>query len=230
MKAEVDYMNVFSSNSLLGRFMNWVFNIVILNFLWIIFSLPIITIGASTTALYYALMKYIRRDEGYVYTNFIKSFKENFKQSTILLLITVVVGFVLWVDIRIGVFFNSNTPDSPIGKILIVISMILIIIYSLICTYIFPVQAKFENKIKDNIKNALLMAIGHFGYTLLIFFFLGTFVFLTLTSKAFIGLEILCGVSLYGYITSNIFIVIFRKHLPDELEDDAKASGIDMIK
>lgn len=74
------------------------------------------------------------------------------------------------------------------------------------------------------------MAIAHLGYTLLIFFFFITFVFLTLTSKAFIGLEILCGAGLYGYITSNIYIAVFRKHLPDELKDDAEASGIDIIQ
>ena len=53
------------------------------------------------------------------------------------------------------------------------------------------------------------------------------FVLMTLTSKAFIGLEILCGVGLYGYLTANIFIHVFRKHLPNELEEDAIANGID---
>ena len=79
-------------------------------------------------------------------------------------------------------------------------------------------------------KISTYMAIAHLGYTLLIFFFFITFVFLTLTSKAFIGLEILCGAGLYGYITSNIYIAVFRKHLPDELKDDAEASGIDIIQ
>lgn len=219
-------MNIFSMNNLLGRFMNWLANIVILNFLWLIFSLPIITIGASTTALYYTLMKWIRRDEGYIHTNFVKSFKANFKQSTLIWIIISLIGFVLWLDLRIGLFFNMNYPESVMGKILIIISILLIIPFIFVFTYIFPVQAKFENRIIDNLKNSLLMAIGHLGYTLLIFFFFITFVFLTLTSKAFIGIQILCGMGLYGYITSNIFIFIFRKHLPNEIDDDAEASGI----
>ncbi|MCQ2524011.1 MAG: DUF624 domain-containing protein [Lachnospiraceae bacterium] len=222
-------MNIFSSRNLLGRFMNWVGNIVILNFLWLIFSLPIVTIGASTTALYYSTMKWIRRDEGYIHTNFIKSFKENFKQSTIMWLLMLLLGFVITLDLRIGMFFNNGQAGITMGKIMVITSILLFIPYILVLTYIFPVQAKFENSIKDNIKNAFLMSIAHFGYTLLIFFILFTFVFLTLTSKVFIGLEILTGFGLYGYMTSALFVAVFRKHLPDELVDDADAIGIDKL-
>ena len=77
-------MNIFSMDSMLGRVLYWIADIFILNILWIIFSLPIFTIGASTTALYYSMMQRQRRDESYIHKNFIKAFKENFKQSTIL--------------------------------------------------------------------------------------------------------------------------------------------------
>ena len=63
-------MNFLSSDSLLGRFFNLVFDLVIMHLIWIICSLPIFTIGASTTALYYAFMKRTRRDEGYIWKNF----------------------------------------------------------------------------------------------------------------------------------------------------------------
>lgn len=219
-------MNIFSATSLLGRFMNFVANIVILHFLWLLFSLPIFTIGASSTALYYSLMKWIRRDEGYIHTNFLQSFKSNFKQSTIIWLILLFLGSVLFLDLRIGMFFSTGN-NSMIGKAMVVSSAVMFVPYILICTYIFPIQAKFENPILYNLKNSLLMSIAHFGYTLLIFLFFIIFVLMTLTSKAFIGLEILCGVGLYGYLTANIFIHVFRKHLPNELEEDAIANGID---
>lgn len=218
-------MNIFSSTSLLGRFLNFIADLVILHFLWVICSLPIITIGASTTALYYSLMIRIRRDEGYIHRNFFKSFKQNFRQSTILWLIIILVSAVLWSDYRIGVYLNT-VSNGPMGNIFIVTTVILSIPFILICLYIFAVQAKFENKIFDNIKNALLMSIAHFGYTLLLIFISATFILLTLASTAFIGIEILCGASLYAYLTGNIFIAIFRKHLPDEIEDDKEANGM----
>ncbi len=217
-------MNIFSMDSMLGRFLYWIADIFILNILWIIFSLPIFTIGASTTALYYSMMQRQRRDESYIHKNFIKAFKENFKQSTILWLIMILVALVLFADLRIGLFFNIN-QNLLIGKIFIVVSVILMIPYLFVLLYIFPIQAKFENTIKDNLKNAILMAIGHLGYTLLLLMIVATFVVLTLFSRAFIGVEILLGVGLYAYLTSNVYITIFRKHLPDELEEDLEAIG-----
>lgn len=219
-------MNIFSTDSILGRFLNWAADIVILNFLWLICSIPIFTIGASTTALYSSLMIRQRRDEGYVHKNFFKAFKENFKQATIIWIILLVVGFILLSDFRIGLFFNSGS-GSIIGKIILVTSVIIIIPFVFLLIYIFPVQAKFHNSIKDNLKNALLMSIAHFGYTLLILFIFATFIILSIASKAFIGLEILCGASLFCYLTSNLYIMVFRKHLPDELNEDAAASGMD---
>ena len=217
-------MNIFSMDSMLGRVLYWIAYIFILNILWIIFSLPIFTIGASTTALYYSMMQRQRRDESYIHKNFIKAFKENFKQSTILWLIMILVALVLFADLRIGLFFNIN-QNLLIGKIFIVVSVILMIPYLFVLLYIFPIQAKFENTIKDNLKNAILMAIGHLGYTLLLLMIVATFVVLTLFSRAFIGVEILLGVGLYTYLTSNVYITIFRKHLPDELEEDLEAIG-----
>lgn len=217
-------MNIFSMDSMLGRVLYWIADIFILNILWIIFSLPIFTIGASTTALYYSMMQRQRRDESYIHKNFIKAFKENFKQSTILWLIMILVALVLFADLRIGLFFNIN-QNLLIGKIFIVVSVILMIPYLFVLLYIFPIQAKFENTIKDNLKNAILMAIGHLGYTLLLLMIVATFVVLTLFSRAFIGVEILLGVGLYAYLTSNVYITIFRKHLPDELEEDLEAIG-----
>lgn len=221
-------MNIFSVNSLLGRFLNLMADLIILNVLWIIFSLPIFTIGASTTALYYSMMIRIRREEGYVHTNFIKSFKQNFKQSCIIWIILMIIGFVLWFDYRIGLYFN-NIGNTTMGSVAIIISVVLLIPFILLLTYIFPVLAKFENTIKDNLKNAILMSVAHFGYTLLIIIIDASFVFLSLASKAFIGVEILFGMSLYVYITSNIFITIFRKHLPDEIKGDEEASGISRL-
>ena len=221
-------MNIFSANSLLGRFLNLIGDLVILNILWIVFSLPIFTIGASTTALFYSLMIRIRRDEGYVHTNFIKSFKQNFKQSTIIWIIMVFILFILLFDYRIGIYLNS-IGNKIAGSIFVVISIIFLIAYYLVITYIFPVQAKFENTIKNNFKNAFLMSIAHLGYTFLIFIITVSFILLSLASKAIIGIEIFLGMSLYAYLTSNIYIMVFRKHLPDEIEDDEEASGINNI-
>ncbi len=218
-------MNFLTSDSWLGRFFNLVFDLVIMHLLWIICSLPIFTIGASTTALYYAFMKRTRRDEGYIWKNFFHSFKANFRQATAIWLILLAVGTILVTDIRIGM-----AATTSLGPVMIFASSLLLVPYCLILLYIFPVQAKFENKISANIKNALLMSIANFGYTLLMLVILVTFGFCLVKSKTFIGLFIVCGVGLVTWILSNFFVIIFRKYLPDEYEEDMDATGQDINK
>lgn len=215
-------MNLFSFDSWLSRFLYFVADVMILHILWIIFSLPIVTIGASTTAVYYSGMKRIRRDEGHVSTNFMKAFKSNFKQSTIIWLLILLTGAILITDLRIGM-----AVGGVLGKFIIITCSVLLIPFFCTALYIFPVQAKFENRIIDNLKNAFLMSFSNFVYTLLLIFITVTFILLTLTSAPFIGLMIICGLGIYAYITSCIYITIFRKYLPNELKEDIEATKID---
>lgn len=214
-------MNLFSYKSMLSRFLYLVADIVTLHVLWILCSIPIITIGASTTALYYSCMKRIRTDEGYIYSNFFKSFKENFKQSTIIWLVMCIVFALLFADLSIATHINGI-----MGKIMLFTSCFLFIPVTVISIYIFPVQAKFKNTIFDNIKNAIFMSISSFPYTFLLIIIFATFLFLGLFFVPFIGLMIICGFGLYGYITSSVFVQVFRKYLKDEQEQDIEKTDI----
>lgn len=213
-------MNLFSFDSLFWRFLSIVADILTLHFLWIIYSLPIVTIGASTTALYYSCMKRVRTGEGYAAKNFRKAFRENFRQSTIIWLSLAAAALLFITDIRIGLALNST-----FGRFMMISCSLFLIPFVLLCMYIFPVQAKFENCIFDNIKNALLMSIRHFPCSLLLLFIYGTILLLLIFFPPFIGLYLCCGAGLSAYITSNIFIYIFRKYIPKELENDLEASG-----
>ncbi|MDO4308972.1 MAG: DUF624 domain-containing protein [Eubacteriales bacterium] len=215
-------MNLFSFNSWLSRFLYLVADIVLFHVLWIIFSLPVVTIGASTTALYYCCMKRIRRDEGYITRNFLQAFKSNFKQSTLIWLLILLVGAILFTDLRIGM-----AAGGVMGRFMLISCSILLIPFLCTVLYIFPVQAKFENRIIDNLKNAFLMSLSNFLFTLLLVFIIATFVLLTLTFPPFIGLMMISGIGIYAYLTSGIYVYVFRKYIPDELEEDAQAAKID---
>lgn len=213
-------MNLFSHDSLFARFLYMVADIITLHILWLVCSLPLITIGASTTALYYSCMKRIRTGEGYLSRNFFYSFRSNFRQATLIWLSLLATGFLLFTDFRIGM-----ATTSKMGSFMLISCSILLIPYLFICMYIFPIQAKFENRIFDNLKNALLMSFRHFPSTLLLLSINVTFVLLLFSFVPFIGLTLCCGAGLLGYLTSNIFIYIFRKYIPQELEEDLDAAG-----
>ena len=84
------------------RVLSKICDIVCLNVLWLVCSLPIITIGASTTALYTVMLKLVKNEEGYIFKGFLHAFKLNFKQSTIIWLILLLCGGVCFVDYRIS--------------------------------------------------------------------------------------------------------------------------------
>lgn len=213
-------MRLFSFDSLFMRALNFIADLVIMHVLWLVCCLPIVTAGASTTALYYTCMKRMRTKEGYITKNFFHSFRENFRQATILWLIMLAVLFLFVTDLRYAVYLNNF-----MGKIMLVTCSVFLIPCVLIAIYIFPVLAKFENTIFDNVKNALLMSIRHFPSSLLLLVIYGTFGLLLYMFPPFIGLMLIVGGGLMAYLTSSVFIQIFRKYIPDELEEDLEKSG-----
>lgn len=160
----VDGMNY---DNLFIRMLNRLGDAMILSLLFIIGSLPIITIGTSMTATYYAAMKGVTGDDGYIFKNYIKSYKENLKQSVVIWLIMAVVLFVFGVDLW---FWLKQWQDARVGlaKPMIAVSVVLLAVAIFITMYVFPLQAKFDNKTSVQIRNAFLLSIKNFPTTLLL--------------------------------------------------------------
>lgn len=145
--------------------LNRISDLIILNLLWIVCSIPIVTIGASTTALLYVTMKILRGEDAYIAKNFFKSFKENFLQSTIIWLIMLAVGAIL-----LGNYLflpNMNLPNF-LYTMFFSASCFTALLYSMLLMYLFPLQARLENKIKHTFKNALLLSFRHLPTTIVL--------------------------------------------------------------
>ena len=97
---------IFNYDNPIWRFMGKFCDILILNVLWIVLSIPIVTIGASTTAVYYVTLKLVRDEEGPTIRSFFKSFKENFKQSTAIWLILLAAGALTGFDLYFFLFLS----------------------------------------------------------------------------------------------------------------------------
>lgn len=146
---------LFSYDSGIIRTLNKIVDCVFLNFLWILFSIPIVTAGAATTALYYTANKVIRHDRSHVWREFWHAFKTNFKQSTIVWLLMMVA---YWLLISNCLFFVKMVPNKAM-LIFNIITICLVVIWML---HVFPHIARFQNKLKAIMKNCALMAIRHF--------------------------------------------------------------------
>ena len=149
------------------KILNRLGDAMILSLLFVIGSIPIFTIGTSMTATYYAAMKGVTGDDGYVFKNYIKSYKENFKQSVVIWLIMAALLFVFGVDLW---FWLKQWQDARVefAKPMIAVSVVLLAVAVFITMYVFPLQAKFDNKTSVQIRNAFLLSIKNFPVTLLL--------------------------------------------------------------
>lgn len=86
------------TDNVVTRALSRICDFIVLNILWVVCSIPLFTIGASTTAMYSVMLKIVRNEEGYIARGFLHAFKENFKQSTAEWLIIAVLGIILSVD------------------------------------------------------------------------------------------------------------------------------------
>lgn len=202
-------------------------DIIILNALFLICSIPVFTIGASITAMYYVTLKMVKNEDCYTVKSFFKSFKQNFLQATGIWLIVLAVAFLLYEDFRIasGQIAQSVTiPDSMVLLLTVfLIAASLFLIFTVL--YVFPVLSKFDNTVKNTIKNSFIMAISHMPSTIAIV--LITFIPLTiiyLVPSFFI--LIFAAFGFIAYANSFLFMRIFKKYIPEEVIADDESFSL----
>ncbi len=186
-----------------------------LDLLWLVTSLPLITIGASTTALIYSCMK-LREDDGYTTTNFFHSFRENFRQSTIIWLLYAAVGALLgW-----GLIYWNQTDSSTL-KIGWAVTIALCIPYGLSLLYVFAVQAKFVNTVKNTIHYSIILAIKHYRFTIQMVIMMAVLIYLNVETIVWANyLTAFLGVGLVAYLFSVYYAHIFEAYLPPAPSDE----------
>lgn len=129
---------------------------VYLNILWLICCLPIVTIGASTTALYYVTLKIVKNEEGNLTKAFFHSFKENFKQGTLIWLILFGLGVILGVD---GYVLFHMRFENLFWTLVTAVFIVAAVAYGIVILYIFPLLAHFSNTTKAMFKNSLMIGM-----------------------------------------------------------------------
>jgi len=145
-------MNFLKIDSPFMRFMGTVADLMILNVLTVICCIPVITAGASFTAMHYVLLKIARKEEGYIVKSFFRSFKQNFLQATVIWLIMLVVIAALFVDWRL-------TRMNRFPMVYVVLMYMAIGITYLVFLYVFPVLSHYSNTIRGTFKTAFIMSI-----------------------------------------------------------------------
>lgn len=215
--------NLFNYDNPIWRFVGKVGDMIILNVLWMVCCIPIITIGASTTALYYCTLKIVRDEENGNFRMFFKSFKENLAQSTIIWMIMLAAGIVLGFDLY---FFLKVFPVTNAGMRFAAIAFTgaVLLIWLLILLYVFPIQARFVNPVKRTLMNAFFMSIRHLGRTVLMLLSDAGLVIIAVASLFYFpqiaGLCMLLGFPVIAWVNSFHFEKIFENYMPEENRAD----------
>lgn len=215
-------MHFFRIDGPVYRFLETITNLIILNFLFLVCSIPVVTIGPALIAAYYVALKIVRNEETSIIKNFFHSFRMNFKQGLLLGIGVLILLAVLLIDIR-ALTYLTAIPESA-SKVLIYVVGFFLLVLALISMYLFAVVAQFENKLSELIKWSAVLVLRHFPVTLaslvifavpvLVFYFAPAFFLRTLLPILF-----LLGFSGLIYIQSGLLVKVFDYYIPKKEED-----------
>lgn len=136
---------------------------IILNTIWLVCCMPIVTIGPATTSFYYAMIKSIRKDRGYPVQEYISSFRRVFQKGFVISLFSAAWLYGLWY-----LQHNAARIGNDQSRLLRGVCLALMLITIVILIYLFPVLSRFTMKLGDMVKLSLVMAFRFFYFTIVI--------------------------------------------------------------
>ncbi len=178
-----------------------------LNLIWFICCIPVVTIGASTTALYYTSLKIVRDEDRSVARTFFRSFRENFRQATVLWLILLAIGLVLAADGYIVYHLRASSTGAIAVAWTLVLALLIAaaVVYMIVLLYVFPLVASVSNTNWAMLKNSLLIGTHYLFGTILVFavHFAMFFAVVSIFTPLIIFGEGLCAL-ISSYLLSNV--------------------------
>ena len=167
--------------------------------------------------MYFVTIRIVRKEEGYVIRDFFRSFKENFKQATIIWLLVIVIAAIFAGDIAIYSMMPEQIPQFVmIGVVVLAFLAVGTIVY------VFPILSRFHNTTKNTIKNAFLLSIVNIPFTIILIILMIVPYILAIFVIELAPIILLMGLSLPAFFSSMIFVRIFRKIEPVAEEEAAE--------
>ena len=210
-------MKFFSVDSPLYKFMNRLMDVFKLNCMWLLCSLPNVTMGAATTAAYTITLKMVNDEEGYIAGPFWKEFKANLKKGSILGVIALFACYAVYLDFQL---YHVAKQHNMMFLIVGVIGIYLIFMH---IVFAFPLLARYENSIVNTMRNSYSIAAKFLGRTafLAVLLVIEMAIILWNLTTMFAGLLIgpACIILTISGFANSFFTVIERENLMAEQEE-----------
>jgi len=199
----------FSLDGPFNKYGTLVFDIIIMSFMWLLFSIIGfgLTIGASTSALFFVSTRRIANREGYITRDFWEAFKANFKKATIVWLMILVVAWLIWFNLT-----HIGMLGGGMGVIIIPAQLILIVQITFMTVYIFPMIARFDMSMKNALKTSFFMANRHMltSITCVVLIAAGVIAVMIIPPVA-----LFLAPGLYATLSSYMIMKVFKRYRPE---------------
>jgi uncharacterized membrane protein YesL len=204
---------LFSPDSTLMRALTRIADTMILNFLFIVTSLPVVTLGASLTALNFTAMRIATGKCNSVSGDYFRSFRSNFRQATVIGLILLALGAVLaaWY-----VVVTNLNIEPLVELVLLAVWYGLALTFAMMTVFVFPYLASFEGTTRQVLRNARLMSWRHLLTTLAVLALMALAVAVTVFVPEFTGFGLgwlLIGFAGIAVANGFLFARIFDKYI-----------------
>lgn len=199
-------MGIFAHDGKLAQLLTTLGNLIVLNILTLLCSVPVITIGPATAALFTSTLRIVRGEEDSLISQYFASFRANFKQASILWCLAGSCLAFMAFDIYLLSFL-----EEPFGQVYRIVLFVLIILFALVSLYGFALMARFDNTLKNTLKNAWILSLGKPLPAVLILVLMFLPLGLLAISYRFISVLFLLGISGPAYLSSIYFTSLFQK-------------------
>lgn len=187
-------------------------NLIIVNFLWVLTCLPVITAGAATSALYHVIFQLLNCQEDEVVKPFFQAFRENFRQATLIWVPHLFIGLALAAE---AIYLSIGSSGG-----LWLVFVVLAVIYLAVSSYIYPIIARYQSNTKKVLMNSAVLSIRHlFSSVCMVLLNTAPFVLLLRFPRIFWNTSLFwtfLGFSLAAYLNSRMLMNIFKKYEPTE--------------
>lgn len=200
-------MGIFDPNNGFFRTLSRIVDVVGLSLLWLFLSLPVVTAGPATAALYRTVVAVFHEKDDRVFTRYLRSFRENLKVGIPAGLICVVVGVILAYGFEI-MYAHRSGGLEVVAYAMYYIAMILPL--GMAC-YLFPLLGRFTFSLSGLFVTSLQMALAHLPTTLVVVAVTVVGVLFMLQRLwAFFFLPVVLTL-----VVSCFLERVFKKHIPD---------------
>lgn len=217
---------LFSIDSPLGQKMTLLSNLVLLNVLWIICSIPVVTMGAATAAMYHVVFLYITNQDDAVVKPFFKALAGSLKQATPIWLLHLLVGCML-----VAEAFYLGGDSSNTLKLLF---WVIVLFFLAVGSYLYPLMGRYDASGMRALWNSLALALKHPGTSVLLAGVqaavgLGLLFYPSLAWISAIFWTLI-GFALAAYVFGSILLRVFSKYDNSGAPQDADADSGDHTK